>query len=200
MCALTGEEANTRQSNWSFTCMPSWPEIPTPTSATWIMLTSFAPSPKNNAGSKNHWFLRCRDSHGHIEPLGSLMGWVLWERSGKGQKRKLRWPIGIRHSTTWNCQPYQAVPEINCHRATIFFSGVCTIRIRIETAFNVDGTFIFIAIVVTQPLQLGLRTSPIHSHLSNFLTESNMFCSVQHLSTLITSGNKPICDFWVFEA
>ena len=27
-------------------CMPSWPEIPTPMSAVWIMLTSFAPSPE----------------------------------------------------------------------------------------------------------------------------------------------------------
>lgn len=56
MWAVTGEGANTWQSNWSFTCMPSWPEIPTPTSATWIMLTSFAPSPKDSTGSKNHWF------------------------------------------------------------------------------------------------------------------------------------------------
>ena len=30
------------------TCMPSCPEIPTPTSATWIMLTSLAPSPVIN--------------------------------------------------------------------------------------------------------------------------------------------------------
>lgn len=29
------------------TCMPSWPEMPTPTSATWIILTSFAPSPEH---------------------------------------------------------------------------------------------------------------------------------------------------------
>lgn len=137
MCAMAGEEAHTRQSNWSFTCMPSWPEIPTPTSATWIMLTSFAPSPRNNTSSKNHWFWRCRDSGGHIEPLGSRLGWVLWGRSGKGQKRKLRWPIGIRHSTTWNCQPYQAVPETNCHGAPILFSVVFTIRIRTEKAFNV---------------------------------------------------------------
>lgn len=28
--------------------MPSGPEIPTPTSATWIILTSLAPSPGNN--------------------------------------------------------------------------------------------------------------------------------------------------------
>lgn len=39
-------------SPWSFkfllTCMPSWPEIPTPTSATWIILTSLAPSPRIN--------------------------------------------------------------------------------------------------------------------------------------------------------
>lgn len=27
------------------TCMPSWPKIPTPVSATWIILTSLAPSP-----------------------------------------------------------------------------------------------------------------------------------------------------------
>ena len=33
----------------SFTCMPSCPEMPTPTSATWIMLTSLAPSPEINA-------------------------------------------------------------------------------------------------------------------------------------------------------
>lgn len=32
------------------TCMPSCPEIPTPTSATWIMLTSLAPSPVINVG------------------------------------------------------------------------------------------------------------------------------------------------------
>lgn len=31
------------------TCMPSCPEMPTPTSATWIILTSLAPSPEINA-------------------------------------------------------------------------------------------------------------------------------------------------------
>lgn len=32
----------------NITCMPSWPEIPTPTSATWIILTSLAPSPEDD--------------------------------------------------------------------------------------------------------------------------------------------------------
>lgn len=31
--------------NWDNTCMPSWPDIPIPTLAAWIILTSFAPSP-----------------------------------------------------------------------------------------------------------------------------------------------------------
>lgn len=32
------------------TCMPSWPDIPTPVSATWIILTSLAPSPTEKRG------------------------------------------------------------------------------------------------------------------------------------------------------
>lgn len=30
--------------------MPSWPDIPTPVSATWIILTSLAPSPTEERG------------------------------------------------------------------------------------------------------------------------------------------------------
>jgi hypothetical protein len=60
----------TGQSKWSFTCMPSWPEIPTPTSATWIMLTSLAPSPENNTVRKNHWFW---NSQKHMDKLTVLV-------------------------------------------------------------------------------------------------------------------------------
>lgn len=68
-----------------FTCMPSWPEIPTPTSATWIMLTSLAPSPRNSIGRKNRFELRCTESNGltdlhgvptGLSPVKGSWGWV----------------------------------------------------------------------------------------------------------------------------
>lgn len=39
---------HTAPPRFPLTCMPSCPEMPTPTSATWIMLTSLAPSPEIN--------------------------------------------------------------------------------------------------------------------------------------------------------
>lgn len=51
-------------SPWSFqfllTCMPSCPEIPTPTSATWIILTSLAPSPRMNEKNRDKKRVRKR--------------------------------------------------------------------------------------------------------------------------------------------
>lgn len=45
------------------TCMPSWPDIPTPVSATWIILTSLAPSPnkekKRGKIKTNLSYLKC---------------------------------------------------------------------------------------------------------------------------------------------
>lgn len=46
------------------TCMPSWPDIPTPVSATWIILTSLAPSPtekrKEEKTKTNLFYLECK--------------------------------------------------------------------------------------------------------------------------------------------
>lgn len=39
-------ERRGKEGNRDGTCMPSWPDIPIPTSAAWIILTSFAPSPR----------------------------------------------------------------------------------------------------------------------------------------------------------
>lgn len=39
-------ERRGKERNRDGTCMPSWPDIPIPTSAAWIILTSFAPSPR----------------------------------------------------------------------------------------------------------------------------------------------------------
>lgn len=57
------------------TCMPSWPDIPTPVSATWIILTSLAPSPTEKRKEKKSklssfiwnatWRQLCRLSHRH---------------------------------------------------------------------------------------------------------------------------------------
>lgn len=45
LSALPASPSRTTPPTFLLTCIPSWPEMPTPTSATWIMLTSLAPSP-----------------------------------------------------------------------------------------------------------------------------------------------------------
>lgn len=44
--------------NWTDTCMPSWPDIPIPTSAAWIILTSFAPSPRKG---RQKWTVKAQE-------------------------------------------------------------------------------------------------------------------------------------------
>lgn len=107
MCAMAGEEAHTRQSNWSFTCMPSWPKIPTPTSATWIMLTSFAPSPRNNTGSKKSLILK-------MQRL-TRIHWASWVPAGLSSVRKTRKRAEEETEVThWNQAQYNVeLPAIS---------------------------------------------------------------------------------------
>lgn len=105
---VIGQEAS--RATWSHriawlvcTCIPSWPEIPTPTSATWIMLTSLAPSPRNSKGRKNCLILET--AHHQINVLDFLGGphWtqscerVLGKMGEKGVEHP-PWENRVKHS------------------------------------------------------------------------------------------------------